>query len=197
MRIDVPDPGWDRRAAQTGGAIMTRILGEAQSGRSFWLVILLAVALLVSVSTTAARAEAGAVARIERDLGALHVLTDSLAGATPRPTPAPIHPALADGSEDYLRNASVRRIVALQRRLGSLKGIVTRAPDRARSHLALAREADRLRWLLLSPADGPVLAAALGPTLQRMSVAWTALVRPVAAAGSSPEPPLILRGMPL
>ncbi|HEX6144895.1 MAG TPA: hypothetical protein VFZ01_19430 [Geminicoccaceae bacterium] len=176
---------------------MTRILGEAQSGRSFWLVLLLAVALLVGVSTTAARAEAAAMARIERDLGALHVLTESLDGAASRRIPAPIHPALADGSEDYLRNASVRRIVALQRRLGALEEIATGAPSGASSRRALAREADRLHWLLLAPAGDPALAADLGPTLQRMSLAWAALVRPVAAGSVVPEPPLILRGRPL
>lgn len=176
---------------------MTRILGEAQTGRSFCLLLLLAVALLLSVSTTAARADAAAAAGIERDLGALHVLGDSLRNAPPPLVPALVHPALADGSAPYLRNASLRRIAALQQRLETLEASAAPAPEDAGPRRTLTQEVQRLHWLLLSVADEAPAPVDLGATLERMSVAWARLMRPVAAAGSAPEPPRILRGTPL
>lgn len=194
---------------------MTRLFGRMSTPFTLWLLLVLAIALLVNVSTTAAaraepdvRGPSGAppAADVGRALGALRAFAEQI----DRPAPIihaayPIHPALGDGSPAFLRAASDRVIRVAARRLALLAAAAPDGGSRAAGLQAIMTGLQdvRLRLVSLDVAADPDQAARARAEVETilggMQHAWLAL-DPV-PAGDAPEVPpslpVVLRGTEL
>lgn len=170
---------------------MIRLLGEPQSPRTFWLVLLLAVMLLVGISSSPAAADGRAEAALALKVDRLVALGEALQRSR-MTMPSPVHPELADGGADWLAGASVRQVRALRRTLASLEARPL-APQKDLAQRRLAAEAERVHLELLTFRTGEDDPARLGRSLAALTrIAPPA--GPAAAPQASPTMPTILRG---
>lgn len=92
--------------------------------RPFWLLVALAVALLINVSTSAApeRSAAALVTLLGRDLGALRVHIEELVseGASPAPPMVAFNTDVGDGSPAFRARAMSTLMRSAQRRVDRL-----------------------------------------------------------------------------
>ena len=149
---------------------MIRVLGEPQAPRIFWLVILLAVLLLVVVSSAPARATGANEPGPARQIDTLLALGEALRAPRAAAAAAPVHPELADGGSTWLRNVSLRQVRALKQVLatGRHDGPATDTRD------LLAIEAERLHLELLAFGSAQEDGGALGRSLARLESAQVA-----------------------
>lgn len=179
---------------------MVRLLGEPQSPRVFWLALFLAVLLLVGVSSPAARAAPNAaLPEVARDVDALLALGEALRDKGAGLSGAPVHPAIADGGEVWLKSLSVRRARTLQRKLA----ILTAHAGQDNQFLqTLAIETNRLLLELTAFGHQDSDRAGLERTLERLAkaqpnAAAAALVEPAAVPLERETLPRVLRGRSL
>ncbi|MDX1542147.1 MAG: hypothetical protein R3349_12160 [Geminicoccaceae bacterium] len=169
---------------------MNRLLGEPQNPRTFWLVLLLAVILLVGVSASPAAADAGQPT-LAREVGAIAALGEALQRPPVEPSASPVHPELADGGSLWLANLSVRRVRSLRRQLEALEGEA--AEPAATAHHRLALEVDRVHWQLLAFRHGEDDPVRLGHSLAALAAAG-GRAGESGAARTAGQTPRILRG---
>lgn len=173
---------------------MSRLLGEPQTTRTFWLVLLLAVMLLLGVSTSPAKSTGAADSRVSHAVGTLLAFGEALQASQAQPLAFPIHPELAGGGSAWLRDLSVRQVRALQRSLITLEDGAGLAGGS--THHALAGEVDRLHRKLLafeSPEDDPVL---LGQSFARLASPGAAILSEELPRAPAPARPASARHRP-
>jgi hypothetical protein len=209
-RSDVPGGG----SKSTGGDDVTRVFSKSSTPLTLWLLLVLAVALLVNISTTAvARSEesarprdAAAVGDVDRGLGALRALTERIDRPAPIiPAAYTIHPSIGDGSPAFLGAATDRLISMVARRLSRLAADVPGGGPRAVGLAALLAGLHELplRRIALDAAADPEDATRrrveAETILHGMQLAWAELEGPARPDGETAPPavPTILRGSEL